>query len=265
VRCTVKFSLLATVIWAAGFVLNAALFLVLLYKRRYRSVPWFSGWIGFGCLYTITLFIAYRIGSKQLYAVLYWSGAFIDLLFQIAVVLEIARSVLQRSGRWVEGARVRLILVAAIAPIVGLGMAWFMTPAAETRLDALEARGSLFTTILICLLISSVIAASQHLGLGWKSHIMRESYGLIVWTLVAFITDTLHAYWRTMGHFTALEDVRMVFYQASLIYWAVAFWLPERNQTPMTTGTINRLDRLKGRLEYRQSGRASSTDGVSSE
>ena len=122
-----KFSLLATVIWAAGFVLNAALLLVLLCKRRYRAVPWFSGWIGFGCLYTITLFIAYRIGSKHLYAVLYWSGAFIDLLFQVAVVLEIARNVLQRSGRWVEGARLRLILMGAIAPVVGLGMAWFMT------------------------------------------------------------------------------------------------------------------------------------------
>lgn len=260
-----KFSLLATIIWAAGFVLNAALFFVLLYKRRYRTVPWFAGWIGFGCLYTITLFIAYRIGSRHLYSVLYWSGAFVDLLFQIAVVLEIARSVLQRSGRWVEGARVRLTLMGAIAPAVGLVMAWFMTPAAETKLDAFEARGSLFTTILICLLLSSIIAASQQLGLGWKSHVMRESYGLIVWTLVAFITDTLHAYWRTMGHFTALEHVRMAFYQASLIYWTVAFWLPERDMVSLSTETIKRLNQLKVRLEYGQSGRASSTDGVSSE
>lgn len=250
---------MAMVLWAAGFVLNTALLFVLLYKRRYRTVPWFTAWIGFGCLYTITLFWGYRLGSRHLYAVLYWSGAFLDLLFQVAVVLEIAGSVLRRSGRWVEGARRRLIAIASIAPLIAFGMAWFMTPAAETRLDAFEARGSLFTTILICLLFTAVMRVSQQLGLGWRSHIMRESYGLVLWTLVAFMTDTLHAYWRTLGRFTLLENIRIVFFQIALLYWAIAFWRPEAD-TMIPSDEKNNPDELAARIEYAQSQRPTSRD-----
>jgi len=258
----VNLSLLATVLWAAGFVLNAALVFVLLYKRRYRTVPWFTAWIASDCLYTVVLFFAYRFASKHLYAVLYWSTSFLDVLLQIGVILEIAAIVLRRSGRWVEGARLRLSVMGAIAPLVAFCMAWFMTPAAETSLDGWAARASLFTTILICLLMSGVMTVSQQLGLGWKSHVMRESYGLILWTLIAFATDTLHAYWRTMGHFSILENIRIAGFQASLIYWAVAFWLPELEPTSITLETISRLEVLKSRLDYGQSRKASSADGV---
>ncbi|MEO8736765.1 MAG: hypothetical protein ABI380_09520, partial [Edaphobacter sp.] len=90
-----------------------------------------------------------------------------------------------------------------------------------------------------------------------RSHVMRESYGFILWNLVAFATDTLHAYWRTMGQFGALENIRIIVFQAALIYWAVAFWLPEPAVAPLTLDTINPLDDLAARLEYAQSHRAS--------
>ena len=91
---------------------------------------------------------------------------------------------------------------------------------------------------------------------------MRESYGFILWNLVAFVTDTLHAYWRTMGQFGALENIRIVVFQAALIYWSVAFWLPEPAVAPVTLNTINKLDDLAARLEYAQSRRDSSTGGA---
>jgi hypothetical protein len=152
------------------------------------------------------------------------------------------------------------VFMGLIAPIIALGMAWFMTPAAETRLDAWDARGSLFTTILICLLFTAVMATSQQLGLGWRSHIMRESYGLVMWTLVAFVTDTLHAYWRTLGHFTLLENIRIVFFQGALIYWAIAFWRPESETIAMPEDAKIALDNLAVRIEYAQPRRASSGD-----
>ncbi len=256
-----NFSLVAKVLWAAGFFLNTALLFVLISRRRSRAVPWFTSWIGFQVLYSVALFLAYRFSTHKMYAILYWSGAFIDLSLQIALVLEIAYSVLRRSGRWIEGARIRLILMGAIAPVIALAMAWSMRPAAATRLDAWDARASLFTTILICLLFTGVMAASQQLGLGWRSHVMREGYGLMIWVLVSFVTDTLHAYWRTAEHFSELEQVRIIFYLGSLVYWAVAFWVPERQPVALT-GTENKdLEALRRRLEYGVSRSASSTDG----
>jgi hypothetical protein len=256
----VHLSLVAKVLWAAGFVSNTGLLFVLLYKRRYRTVPCFTAWIGFGCLFTITLFLGYRLGSKHLYKVLYWSGAFPDLLLQVAVVLEIAHTVLRRSGRWVDGARRRMIFMGSIAPFIALGMACFMRPAAQTALDGLGARSDLFATILICLLLTTVMVASQQLGLGWRSHIMRESYGLAVWIIVGFVTDTLHAYWRTLGHFTFLENIRGISFLGALIYWIITFWQPEVENLPMPSDAKKDLDDLAARIEYAKS--QSSTSGA---
>ena len=225
---------------------------VLIYKHRARSVPWFTGWIAFGCLYTIALFLIYRMGSKHFYAVVYWAGAFIDLLLQVATVLEIAHNTFSRRGRWVEGARRKFITIASAAPAVGLALALMMTPAAETKLDAWDARASVFTTALICLLFTAVMTVSQNFGLGWRNRILRESYGLVLWSLVAFVTDSLHSYWRTMGHFDALENVRIVVFQAVTLYWCVIFWLPETKSATMPETVSLDLERLQDRLKLHQ-------------
>ena len=87
---------------------------------------------------------------------------------------------------------------------------------------------------------------------------MRESYGLVMWTLVAFVTDTLHAYWRTLGHFTLLEHVRIVFFQGALIYWTIAFWRPEAETIAMPPDAKKDLEDLAARIEYAESRRSSS-------
>lgn len=255
-------SFTALVLWAAGFLLNAALLFVLILKRRYRIVPWFTVWMATELLSSTAVFLGYRLGSKHLYTVLYWSSDFLDVLLQAAVVLEIARYILRRSGRWVEGARLRLALMGLTAPLVAFVMAWFMKPATETRLQSLDARSSLFTTILVFLLFTAVVIVSQQLGLGLRSFVVRECYGLMVWSMVAFVTDTLHAYWRTMGHFIALENMRIGAFQMCLIYWAVAFWRPEEELAPIPPEIINRLDSLAARLDYAQSSRVSQTGGA---
>ncbi len=247
-----KLSLTATVLWAAGFVWNAALVFVLLYKRRYETVPLFTAWIVSFCGYTIVLFFAYRFGSKHVYAGLYWSTSFLDIVLQTAVVLEIAAIVLRRSGQWVEGARTRLVVMGTTGFVLAMLMTWLMKPAADTRLDAWAARGSLFTTVLVFLLFVGVVMASHQLGLGWRTYAMRESYGLVVWVTVGFTTDGLHAYWRTLGHFALLANVQIAVFQMASIYWIIAFWLPEQVLAPMSRENIKRLEALQRRLEYKE-------------
>jgi hypothetical protein len=258
----VHLSTLDLLLWAAGFLLDVALVFVLFGRGRARAVPWFTGWIVFGCLYTVTLFLIYRLGSKHLYFVVYWAGAFIDLLFQVATVLEVARQVFLRRGQWVEGARGRFLTLAATAPAVGIALAVMMTPAAETKLDQWDARASLFTTALICILVSAVMTVSRQLGLGWRSRVLRESYGLVLWSLVSFVTDSLHSYWRTLGHFGALEDVRIAVFQAVTVYWAIIFWLPEKESGRMPESVALDVQRLRSTLDYQQQ-REQTESGVS--
>ena len=255
-------SLMEIVLWAAGLVFEAALIFVLLYKRRYRVVPWFTAWIAWVFLYTIALFLAYRFGFRHLYGLIYWSAGIVEMLLQVAMVFEIARSVLMRSGRWVEGARLRLVAIGSAALFVAGAMAWFMTAPAATPFQEMAARLSLFATILICLLSGAVMAASSRLGLGFRSYVMREVYGLVFWVLPVFALDTLHAYWRTKELVPALQNFKASLFASALIYWCVAFWLPEPEPELMTFDKKKDLEELAARLEYAQSHRASSTNGV---
>jgi len=223
----VKLSLLDIALWALDPMLRLVLVLVLTLKVRWRVVPWFATWIAYGLLYTLSCFLAYRFGSKESYRVVYWIGALGDFLLQIAVVAEIARSALKRDGQWVEGAKKALIPSLTLGPTFAVVLTIYITPAASNVLDGLAARASLFSTVLVCFLFVAVIRAMQKLGLDWRSYIARESFGLTVWTLSAFAIDTLHAYWRTTEHFGLLENMRNSVYQGVLLFWCIAFWLPE--------------------------------------
>lgn len=222
-----NFSHTALILWAASFWANAALFLVLLLRGRVRVVPWFSAWIGFNLLYTMVLYGTYRLGTKNTYIVLYWTGAFLDLALQVCIVTEIAGYVFRRGGRWVERARVRLLIAGLSSAFAGVVMGWAMTPATASRLEGWESRIDLGATVLITIFFTSVMAVSHQLGLSWKSLVLREGYGVAAWSVFSFATDTLHAYWRTAEHFTLLEHMRIVVYLAALGYWIIIFWIPE--------------------------------------
>ena len=236
-----KLSSLDIVLWAAGSFLNAALVFVLLYKRRWRVVPWFTAWMSYELLYTAACFFAFQLGWKDVYRWVYWIGALGDFCLQIAVVVEIARCVLRRNSRWVEGARSEVLPFVLAGPLVAAVLALTVTPAASGRLDAIAARASLFSTILICSLFIAVVRASQRLGLDWRSHIARESFGLALWTIASFFMDTLHAYWRTMAYFGDLENARIAIFQTSLLFWCVAFWLPEPQQKVVPKSTTRHI------------------------
>ncbi len=222
-----SFSLTAMVLWAACFLGNAALFVVLFIRGRFRTVPWFTAWVGFNLIYTLVLFAAYRLGSKQAYTLLYWGGAFLDLALQVSIVLEIARYVFRRGKTWVGGAKNLLLWSGFASGVAGVAMGLWMTPLASSRLDAWESRVDLGATVLICLLFTAVLVFSERFGVSWRSVVLREGYGVAGWSICSFVTDTLHAYWRTAEHFTFLEQLRVVFYLVALFYWMVIFWLPE--------------------------------------
>jgi len=87
-------STLDNVLWAAGFTGHAALLIVLIVRRRYRDFPVFTSLIAYQVLVTAELFAVYRYGASALYAVSYWLSVLGDFLFQLALILEIARLVL---------------------------------------------------------------------------------------------------------------------------------------------------------------------------
>jgi len=248
-------TLVDRLVWAASFLLNLTLLLVLILRHRTRSVPWFTAWIAFGSLRTVALFLTYRLFAKHTYFLVYWWAAGFDLVLQVAVVLEIARSVFRRSGSWVPEARRRFLIFSSFAPITGVALALMMKPSAKTALDAWDARANLFMTVLICVMSRAVMAVSKQLGLGWKSGVTQMTWGLLVWSVCAFVTDTLHSYWRTIDDFGSLENTIAVIFQLVTVYWIAVFWLPEPVLVAMSGQAKKDLNRLTERLDYGESKR----------
>ena len=231
----------AIVLWAAGLVMNVVLLTVLFWKRRAGEVPWFTAWVAWAVVTSVGLYLGRARGIKPLYASLYWTAAFVEVVLELAVVFELAAIVFRRSGSWVDTSRTRLAARAGASALLALVLTLVATPAASSPRDALYSHISLFETILFTGLFLTLMTVSQELGVSWRDLVVREGAGFLLLNLCAFFTDTLHVYWRTASLFGGLEHLRMTVYLAVLTYWIVVFWLPERSRGMLDPRTSEKL------------------------
>jgi hypothetical protein len=243
-------SVLDNALWAACFAGNVALLFVLLHRRRWLQFPAFTTFITFGLLYTILLFVMYRMGSPRAYAWSYWSGAVLDIALQIAVIVEIARIVLRPTGTWVADARMKFLGIGVAGALVALALAWGAHPSAHNTLDAWEIRANLFTSMLTCELFTAVLVASQQFGLAWRNHVMRLGQGLTLWAIVSFGVDAAHSYLGATRHFTSLEHLRIIVYFGVQVWWIVSFWVAEPIRKPLSPDMRRYLIDLHERVQY---------------
>jgi hypothetical protein len=217
-----RLQFLDTALWAAGPLLNAALFGVLYLRRRLWTFPVLAAWCLFTILSTAALFFIYRMAGSS-YAFAYWIVDGLDVLFQIGVVAEVARIVFAPH----RSAGVRLSWLLAGTVIASLAIVWWVHPVSLTRTGVWEIRGDLFTSLVVAGTFTFVLLSSQRRGMHWRSHVMSIGYGLMVWAVVTLIVGLLHGYWGRNEHYLAVEHLRMLVYLAILLYWIVALWRDE--------------------------------------
>ncbi len=228
-------SRLDNVLWAAGFIGHVALVVVLWTKGRRREFPIFTALIAFQALVTIALFLIYRYGSQSGYRRVYWTTAAIDFAFQLGLIYEIMQGVLRPAGTWARDARKNVLLWSGLAVLVAFGAAATIATNQGSMLSKLEVRGTIFTSLLTCELFLAMLMTANRLGLQWRSHVMALGQGLTVWALVALIGDMAHVILGWTREFVVLDWIREVFYLGALVYWIVAFWLPERSRRPISS------------------------------
>jgi hypothetical protein len=217
----------AQVLWAAGFAELVALFIVLLVRRRWKVFPVFTGWIGFQVLREVLLYCVYRYGTHTAYAVAYWSAVVIDLGMQIAIVFELAGSVLKPTGTWVRDARKMFLVLAAVGTLVAAAVAYGVNPVMPSTLDDWIEKGLLFAAMLNAQLFVAMGLASTRLGLAWRHHVMGIATGWALWAFVGLFVEAAYSYFGASWHGVVLDQIRIVSYQGATIYWTVNLWLPE--------------------------------------
>ena len=225
-----RLPLLDTALWAAGPLLNAALFCVICLRRRLRTFPVLASWCAFTIISAIALFFIYRQASYSTYALAYWIVEGADALLQIGVVAEVARIVfsprdsLSKNRLWLTS----LVTVG----LVSFAIVWWTHPTSSTSAGVWEIRGDLFTSLIVSGMFTLVLLLSQRFGFHWRSHVMSIGYGLMVWAVFALVIGLLHGYWGRSSHYLGVEHARMIIYLCMLVYWIIALWRnePEREQ-----------------------------------
>ena len=220
-------SLLDRSLWAASFAGNAVLLLILIVRGRWRAFPVFTALIGFEIAETILLYTVYRLCSLPVYAGTYWTASILDLSLQLALIFEIARSVLKPTGAWVQDARKMFVIVGVLGAVLAAIVAWAVNPGVPSNPTAWIWKGNLFAIMLTCELYLAMRLASTQLGLVWRNHVMGLGQGFAIWAVVALVVEAGHSYFGRGWHYRTLEDIRSSAYLIAIFYWAIIFWLDE--------------------------------------
>jgi hypothetical protein len=242
-------SALDLALWIAGFLGNAALFAILICRRRWREFPVFTAMTGFDGAMSVIAYLIYRYCSNGWYFRFYWMWDLLDFALQLGVIWEIARIVMRPTGTWVRDAKKQFILWSAAGILLAAALPWLISPPAATLLGRLEVRGNLFASLVICELIAVVTRTSRSLGLGWRNHVMALGNGWTGLAVVAILVDGLHSYFGADLYFKDLEYVRMFAYLAALGYWIVQFWLEEPARQPISPELHAYIEALHQRIK----------------
>jgi hypothetical protein len=212
-------------LWIAGFSAFAALFAVLIGKKRARQFPFFTTLIGFDALQNIVLFLLLK--DQGLYSYAFWIGQAIEFVLQIAVVVEIARQVFRPFGRWASGARSFWVAACGISLVAALGLTFVASPHAPTYTWAWVIKGKLFAIMLTCMISIAVLVTARQYGLAWRNHVIGLAQGWTMWAFITFVVETFHSY---LGYTTLYQRLQYIGDLANLValgFWIFIFWQEE--------------------------------------
>ena len=243
-------STLDNALWAAGLIGHAALLFVLVLRRRFREFPVFTFLVGFEAFRTVLLFLVFRYGTRHGYFLAYWSTGFADYLFQIALIFEIARNILRPTGTWIVDARRTFLAWSAVGLFAAAALASQIGPPQSKGFDLWDTRITVFTSLLTCELFIAMSAAANWLGLQWRSHVVALGQGIFIWAFIALLEDFAHVALGWDREFAVFVHVRMFVYLCVLVYWMVAFWLPEEVRAPLSPEMKAYLVALHERVKY---------------
>jgi hypothetical protein len=214
------------VLWISGFALNLLLFAILLYKKRYAALPWFTILIGQTVLQNVVLFSIHQFGWVQAYSYAYYAGDALDAILHLLVIWEVARILVERHlglrlhdeiySHWIG-----FVLMAVLA-------IYFVTyPMNVGRLSAaIVLRGGQILTIGVCGLLLMVLSLTLFFRVKVRVHAQAVVYGLALYSLAKFVMQGF-VLLVGPGSIAQANDWLRPVYHLTLLLWIVCLWRQE--------------------------------------
>ncbi len=239
--------------WAAGFLGNLGLLLVLCYRRRAKEFPFFTALVALSPTRTTLLYCVLHYGTERSYFYTYWSLAIIDTMLQFGVVYEISSRVFRPLDVWAQDVRSSFVWLVGLSVSVALGLSSLAGSPARTWVPAVIYKGNLFTATLLSELLVAMMALAVSVRLPWRGHAAGIAKGLGTYSLVTVLIETGHSYFgggRELPVFAIFSNVRMAAYLCCVSYWIIDLWRDELPGRIMTQEMREKIFTLHARLEY---------------
>lgn len=218
----------------SGTVAEAALVLVLLWRRAFLTLPIFSFYIAYGFLSDVGQSAAvkhYPAAALHIYVI----STAIDSLFQFGVLVELSVAVLrpmkQLLPRWTPFAIAGVIalICAAIWPFEKSPV---FTPYKldESLLLHLQQTFS----ILRILFFLTLAGCSQLLSIGWRDRELQIATGLGFYSMVTMAAFMLHSRSAFFAEYHLIDQLATASYVCSLLYWVYSFAQQEATRREFT-------------------------------
>jgi hypothetical protein len=227
----------------AGMAFEAAVLGLLIYRRAWRTLPFFCIF----CLYQLSSDIGDYLISHYFptrYLTAYLVDTIITSILQFCVLVEVAWSVFRpfRSSLPRHTVLILGILVAAAGAAIWL----FVASSSIVRVNApLEWRLLLHlkqTVTILRIVFFLILASFSHLlSIGWRDRELQVTTGLGFYSLAALTVSVLQSHQGIGMHYRQLDQLLVAIDVCSLLYWIFCFAQKEaerREFSPQMQGLL---------------------------
>lgn len=222
-----------------GFVAEAVIIGLLLYRRIYKTLPLFSSYLIWSLINDLGGFLLIRRFPGSGFNV-YLSSTIIDAIFVLCVLVEVSMSVLKPVQTWLP--RWAILAVTLLIALSGLAIWHFIKFPGFERLQAehqyqIIAHLQLTVSAVRVLFFLVLASLSQLLCIGWRDREFQIATGFGFYSITSLSVALLH---MNLGagtpelnrQYHLLDTAVGVSFLLSILYWIVCFALkvPERRE-----------------------------------
>jgi hypothetical protein len=195
------------------------------------------------------MYLIYLSVPKLWYARVYFVTELPYFALDLGVIWEIARIVMRPTGTWIRDAKRQFILWGSAGVLLAAALSWSATPPTSDLYDCLKLRIDLFLCALMSELVIVLMLTSNHLGLGWRNHVMAIGNGWGAIAVFDIVIEGLHSYFGVHRYYLVLEHAQIVAYLIVLGYWMVQFWREEPARKPLPPELSAYIEALHKRVK----------------
>lgn len=218
-----------SILTGCGVVAEAALILLLIRVRAFRTLPAFSIYLCWSLVSDVAMFFIGRSVSPAAYYRVYEVEMVLDASMMFAVLVELGWSALRpiRSSlpkhSWIGIAVLMLIAGLVLWPVAGVAF-----PSHLGRSGQFFVRLQQIPAILRVVVFFAMAGFSQLIGIGWRSRELQVATGMGFYSILSLAVTVLHTH-QVAGtqSYHGLDELGTAGYLAALVYWVYCFTTKE--------------------------------------